>query len=310
MQPLIQQSQPTTSRRVDHWVQRVNAICGPFLARAVDDQFAASIDTPLEGALDVSVVGARKARLYRTRNEVSSDAGRHYYAVFQLSGNTLMDQQDSRVRLAPGDITIIDSCRPCDFHFDQSSRQLSLIVPHALMHSALRKTAVDCAQRIDGQSRLGRLANQLMLSSTTQDKLNPREAEATVNALITLLAPALAHSEHGNPHERAFNKAVAVIDAHLCEQELTPLLVANEVGVSLRSLYRIFAEKELVVAQYIKKRRLELCAERLRHNTSVPSVSALCYACGFSDTSYFSTVFKKYFGMSPGQYRDLVQGQS
>lgn len=308
MAALNQQPPTAEHRSVDHWIDRVNRICGPFLARAIDDQFAASIDAPADSALHVSVVAARKAHLYRTRDEISHDDGQHYYAVFQLDGTTLMDQDGQRIRLAPGDITVIDSCQPCDFRFDGLSRQLSLLVPRPVMHAALHQAHVSCAERIDGDSRLGQLANQLVRSSSEQPNLDAMEAEATVSALATLLGPALSRNDRDTPHERAFSKAMATIDAHLCEQELTPSLVAKEADVSLRSLYRIFAQKELVVAQHIKRRRLQLCAERLRNNTNVESLSALCYACGFSDTSYFSTAFKQHFGLSPGQYRDRVRG--
>lgn len=73
--------------------------------------------------------------------------------------------------------------------------------------------------------------------------------------------------------------------------------------MSLRGLYRMFARRQLVVAQYIRNRRLDFCAEALRHAGSELKLSALGYAWGFSDSSYFSTAFKARFGVSPGEYR-------
>lgn len=35
--------------------------------------------------------------------------------------------------------------------------------------------------------------------------------------------------------------------------------------MSVRSLYRMFADKGLVVAQYIRNRRLDFCADAIRH---------------------------------------------
>jgi AraC family transcriptional activator of tynA and feaB len=65
----------------------------------------------------------------------------------------------------------------------------------------------------------------------------------------------------------------------------------------------MFAKKGLVVAQYIKNRRLDFCAETLRNAQFEQKLSALGYAWGFSDSSYFSTAFKGRFGVSPGEYR-------
>jgi AraC family transcriptional activator of tynA and feaB len=45
---------------------------------------------------------------------------------------------------------------------------------------------------------------------------------------------------------------VALIDDHIQSESLRPEWIAAESGMSVRSLYRMFAEKGLVVAQYIK----------------------------------------------------------
>ncbi|MNY22028.1 Transcriptional activator FeaR [compost metagenome] len=73
--------------------------------------------------------------------------------------------------------------------------------------------------------------------------------------------------------------------------------------MSTRGLYRMFAKKGLVVARYIKNRRLDLCAESLRQSGREEKLSVLGYSWGFSDSSYFSTAFKSRFGIAPGEYR-------
>lgn len=305
-----QTRQPATAEdcSVDYWIHRVNRLCGRFQGDALDAHFTARIESYAGEALNLSFVDARKARLYRTRAEItSSDC--HYYAVFQLAGHTRLDQEGQRALLSPGDIALIDSCRPFDVQYDGLSRQMSLIVPRAQMDACLHHARVRCGQRIEGSSRLALLANQLLLGSVQNQGLDSKEGEAMVAALVTLLGPALIGRERDDPHERAFGKAMSVIEANLCAPELTPALVASEVGVSMRSLYRIFAERDMVVAQHIKLRRLELCAERLRNAASEESLCALCFDCGFSDASYFSTAFKKHFGMTPSQYRVAMRGQ-
>jgi AraC-like DNA-binding protein len=43
-------------------------------------------------------------------------------------------------------------------------------------------------------------------------------------------------------------------------------------------------------------------AERLLSNTDYPIIE-IAVACGYSDQSYFTKVFKKYTGLTPRQYR-------
>ena len=94
----------------------------------------------------------------------------------------------------------------------------------------------------------------------------------------------------GNAQElRRIHYGTSVSISHL------PVWVAKDAG--------IFAKKGLVVAKYIKNRRLDLCAQSLRQSCTEEKLSVLGYSWGFSDSSYFSTAFKSRFGISPGEYR-------
>lgn len=70
--------------------------------------------------------------------------------------------------------------------------------------------------------------------------------------------------------------------------------------MSVRSLYRLFADQGLVVAQYIKNRRLDLCARALQNVHDDEKLAGIGYRWGFSDHSHFSTAFKQRFGVTPG----------
>jgi AraC family transcriptional activator of tynA and feaB len=148
------------------------------------------------------------------------------------------------------------------------------------------------------------MANKLVLETRQQEGLDMQESEAVLDALASLLLPGISVQDSGgDAHERQFRKIIAFIDQHIRDEELCPELFAREVGVSVRGLYRMFSKRGLVVAQYIKHRRLDFCAENLRRADVELKLSALCYAWGFSDSSYFSSAFKSRFGVSPGAYR-------
>ena len=288
----------------DQWIHQVNRICGAFSAQTLGDEFSGHIREYQSGALKLSFVDACQARLYRTPKEVAASEGGKYFAVFQLDGSACMAQGDNRVSLCAGDITLIDASQPSDFTYHENSRQLSLILPHRLIEQSLRYTPVKCGHRIGGKSPIATLSHHLILDAARQTNLSQQESEATLDAVISLLRPAISQSEGvDDVHERIFRKTLGYIDEHIRSEELCPELLAREVGVSMRGLYRMFARKGLVVARYIKNRRLDLCAESLRQSRTEQKLSALGYSWGFSDSSYFSTAFKSRFGISPGEYR-------
>jgi AraC family transcriptional activator of tynA and feaB len=288
----------------DRWIHQINQICGAFNGQTLGAGFSGQIREHRNGALKLSFVDACQARLYRTPAQVAAGEGGKYFAVFQLDGTAGMAQDDNKVLLCAGDITLIDASRPSEFTYSENSRQLSLILPSPLIEQSLRFNQVQCGHRIAATSPIAMLSHRLILDAAQQNTLSLAESEATLEAIVSLLRPAISQTEDSNDlHERIFRKTLECIDTHIRSEELCPEWLAREVGMSVRGLYRIFAKKGLVVAKYIKNRRLDLCAQSLRQSCTEEKLSVLGYSWGFSDSSYFSTAFKSRFGVSPGEYR-------
>lgn len=288
----------------ERWLHQINKACGSFSAEPLSSAFAGSIREHRSGSLKLSIVDVASARLYRSKHELLRSDGDHFYAAFQLNGSALMEQGGSKAALERGDVILIDSTQPSEFQYGSGARQLSLILPRKLVEQSLRFARVRCGERIPARSPVAAMAHRLILDSISQPELSLGESEAALEAVVSLLRPAITGAEgESDPHERLFHKAVAFIDQHICCDTLCPELVAKEVGVSVRGLYRIFSKKGLVVAQYIKARRLDLCAESLRQSGSQQKLSALGYFWGFADSSHFCSAFKARFGVPPGEYR-------
>lgn len=288
----------------ERWLHQVNQACGRFEARVLGADFHGDLTEFRSGAIKLSVVDMAHVHLYRSSKEVSAGNEGNYYAVFQLQGSAQLEQGDNRAQLNRGDIALIDACRPSDMTYHDNCRQLSLILPRQVVERGAHFSAVNCATRISARTPLAVMANQMVLDTRQQDGLDVQESEAVLDALMSLLLPGIGARDSGTDNqERQFRKTLAYIDQHLGAEELCPELIARDVGVSLRGLYRMFSKRGLVVAQYIKHRRLDLCAQALRHAPAEQKLATLCYAWGFCDSSYFSSAFKARFGVSPSEYR-------
>ena len=78
--------------------------------------------------------------------------------------------------------------------------------------------------------------------------------------------------------------------------------VANFVGVSKCYLSREFHKYTgCTLVAYVNKERCKI-AQKLLANKKL-SVSEICRQCGFENHSYFAKSFKRYFGLSPNEYR-------
>lgn len=287
-----------------HWLTQINQVCGKFAGEPLSDVFSGELETSYAKGLKLSTVTTQGAKLYRTRQEIKGGDDAWFYTVFQLSGQAMMEQDDRQVVIGAGDITLIDASRPCTLNWAQPSRQISLLLPRTLLEQHFQYQKIGCAVRLPGSLPMVQLSHSLLLESMNNTAMSDSESEAALQAMVCLLRPVLHPRDVTPPRrERQFQKIVALIDENIQEETLRPEWIAGETGMSVRSLYRMFADKGLVVAQYIRNRRLDFCAEAIRHAGEDEKLAGIGFNWGFTDQSHFSTAFKQRFGLSPGEYR-------
>jgi AraC family transcriptional activator of tynA and feaB len=291
----------------DEWIARINDACGRLSAQPDAERFKGHLVARQSSALRLSMVDAAGVVLLRTHADMRAGGDGYFYGVLQMRGSAGVEQDDGSGLLQAGDLALMDSNRPFKVSMGDGSRQLSLILPRAVVERGLSTGRIACARRIPASTPLAGLARGLMLSAFREARsaLAPHDSEAMLDAVVSLLRPALAVVEPASPSsERLFRKACDFIDAELARDDLTPELIARAIGVSVRGLYRAFAARGLVVGQHIRHRRLDRCADELRSGgASAAKLSAVGYSWGFADPSHFSAAFKARFGVSPSDYR-------
>ena len=290
--------------KYQQWLAQINKVCGRFDARPLEGTFIGELETSYARSLKLSTVTAGNVNLFRTRREIKNSNDDWFYAVFQLEGGAKIEQDERRSILNTGDITLIDASRPCSISWQDKSRQISLLVPRQIIEQQCRFQEVSCALTLSRSLPTVQLSHRLLQESMGNAELSDRESEAALEAMVCLLRPAFQQREVVQPRkERQFQHVLSLIDDHIQSDALRPEWIATESGMSVRSLYRMFADKGLVVAQYIKNRRLDLCAQVLRSASDDEKLAGIGYSWGFADHSHFSTAFKQRFGVSPGEYR-------
>lgn len=99
-----------------------------------------------------------------------------------------------------------------------------------------------------------------------------------------------------------------VIGEHIDDPELDQQIICRELGMSRASLYsKMKAITGIGVKEYITKIRIEKA--KMLIETSDRSITEISEMTGFSASSYFSTAFKNYTGMTPSQYKKQNWGK-
>ena len=109
-----------------------------------------------------------------------------------------------------------------------------------------------------------------------------------------------------SPDEQLLERVMKVINKNISNSDLSVDAIADEVGLSRVHLHRKM--KELTGQtphDFIRNIRLKQAANLLAsHNMNITEVM---YACGFNNAASFSTIFKKFYGMSPRDYMNETQ---
>jgi len=143
---------------------------------------------------------------------------------------------------------------------------------------------------------------------TDVEERDAAEAEgARAPAVATAPAPAAVAEAPGEAPGVAPDPALlaalqALIPAVLSNPDYTPALLADELRLSERTLYRKLKEQTgLTPAGWLREVRLDH-ARQLLESQTLATVAEVAYAAGFQDPNYFGQAFTKRFGRRPSEY--------
>ena len=92
---------------------------------------------------------------------------------------------------------------------------------------------------------------------------------------------------------------IRYIEKHYAE-DVTITEIAKELGVSASFLSRIFKKEiGIPIHEYLNQYRISKSLSLLKTH----SITEVGYICGFCDNSHFISIFKKYIGTTPMQYK-------
>ena len=100
-----------------------------------------------------------------------------------------------------------------------------------------------------------------------------------------------------------YNEAVAYIYEHYREPGINRDSIAAHLNIGIRTLYRVFKDKNTSIHGSIQTIRLYKAREMLQ-KTERP-IDDIAFHVGFSTTKYFDKQYTQRFGHSPGQEREM-----
>jgi AraC-like DNA-binding protein len=263
---------------------------------------------------DLIQVEADAQFVSRTKKLIGQTEGA-WLLMIQEEGVCEVGQGGRKTKLTPGDIGFLDTSRPYEVTFPRSFRQNILKMPAILFHDIAPRGDDMAGAALPGDQALTAIARQnLLMLKHGATAIEPIFLPAAANCAIDHLGLAMRATRRSEARKIVAHSisgyvahADAYISDHLHDSDLSLEQIARSAGISsgyLQQLYR--AAKGATIGQSIHNRRLARCRKDLADpSLAKQSVTSIAFRWGFSESSSFSRAFRRAFGVSPRQYRQL-----
>ena len=278
-------------------------LCGRF---DVDPLKGSSLDARINfttvSRLKLCQIEVSQHRIAHTAARARSSEHPYIKILFQTYGISYFEQDGRQIEIGPGDCLAYDVSCPHTIVSPALTRHEVVIVPKELLRERGFRLERMSACKISARTGTARIAHEFAHAAFDEaDRLSPNSAAGVADSLIDLLLLPLREADamfdRGGP-EAMYVRAQGFIREHLRDPDLTIDQISAALGCTKRYLHMVFSERGMTVSDYIWRARLQHCRHELETQCS-KTITDVAFSWGFSSSSHFSRVFRKYFGVVP-----------
>jgi AraC-like DNA-binding protein len=290
-------------KQIQFWSDALTDLCGRF---SVDPLEASSLEARINyttvSRLKLCQIEASQHRIAHTDWRIRSTEHPYIKILFQTYGVSYFEQDGRRIEIMPGDCLAYDVSCPHTIISPALTRHEVVVVPKEFLRERGFHTEKMTACKLSSRAGTGRIAHEFLHAAFTEAaKLSPSSAAGVAESLIDLLLLPLREADAAFDRvgpEAMYIRAQAFIREHLRDPELCIDQISAALGCTKRYLHMLFSERGMTVSDYIWRARLQHCRQELETHAG-KTITDVAFSWGFSSSSHFSRVFRKYFGVVP-----------
>ncbi len=260
----------------------------------------------------VSMVDTTPVMFSRTRDASARSESGTFKIMWQIAGQSCIEQGGREAMLVPGTWAVYDSTRPYSVNvLEPDSRFVVLFLPQSEAYAWGPEIP-----RLIGTALSGKGTAEVALSAIgrlldDQFSLDSAGQMVVQDSVVSLLAAAMRQTENADTaaqaravNPRKLEQIRAFIVEHISEPDLSAERIAQAFSMSRRSLYYLFDRIGQTPHAYVLGLRLEAARKSLGDARQADkTITQRAYEFGFSDAAHLSRAFHERFGMSPSSWR-------
>jgi len=273
----------------------------------------------------------RRVMVYRVPRHAEMYRHRHEFCeiVVVLSGTGLHVTGAFRREISAGEVLVINSRRAHGYERTRGLNLVNILVHNEALARIVRPLREEAGYAELFNTKTGRWKrpeerDRIQFTETEQEQamewIDRLEAEtrgdtgenaSMAEAWLTLLVGLIARRQRAGADQKmaagrksgaaagGVGGVVSWIEQNL-DKPITVAALAKRAGMSARTLHRKFRETTgSAPVEYVLGARLRRAGQLLTEGRGRRRVAEVAQACGFADSNYFSTCFRRLKGCSP-----------
>ncbi len=257
--------------------------------------------------LDIGVSHYHANTVHYDRGAQSADYDDSILITFPLTGDVRFIQKNRSLSAKPGQFFIELSNLPYEFYHLHEVSLYVIKVPLALLRAQSGTIERQFARSLsidEGAGRLLVFQMKQILTLIHHQKLADLEIKILEQQLLNLIVLTLSAPKEVMMSEMSAIQSVHLkrienyVNLNLANPDLSPKTVAAACHISVRYLHKLFASLPYSFSEWVKMLRLKQ-ANHILKSKSYVTIEEVAHRVGYGDQSYFSRIYKQYFGYSP-----------
>lgn len=300
---------------ISAWRDWAASTIAPIEVEVFDaDAFAARWVSHGIGQLRLLHLYAPAQRVTHTGADGSSGrAAPSIQLVYYISGLCQTRMAGKEFTLGAGEFVLLDNTRFYQMEMATEHEVIDLMMPQAWLERYLPDPQQYLARPVDTRqgwaAPLGALLDTIIAGGLDNAPLpRPLVAEQLGSLLALAMGPdrdgGSAPDEAPRHRNQLASRILRRIEEDHADPDLSPELVARQVGISKRYLQTLLAASGTSFVAELNATRLERASEILADPrlAGVP-IAEVAFRTGFLDPAYFTRLFRKRFGITPREWR-------